>query len=239
MPSPVRLFVAAPLAEGVEVAASAAQARYLGAVMRRGPGEAVRLFNGRDGEWSARIARLDRDRATFAVETMLRAQAGGADLWLAFALLKRDATDLVVRQATELGAAAILPVLTERTVAARVNADRLEAIATEAAEQCERLDLPAIHAPVPLPALLDGWPAGRTLFVAAERAGAPWPDAAAGEGSGPAALLVGPEGGFSPGEHALLRRQPFARLVGLGATILRAETAAVAGLALLQCRAVG
>ncbi len=125
--------------------------------MRRAPGGPVRLFNGHDGEWLARIAILRRDRASLVVERVLRPQAGEPDLWLAFAVLKRDATDLVAQKATELGIAALLPVLTERTNAVRVNAARLAAIAIEAAEQSERLTVPAIHelaAPRPPPSLL-------------------------------------------------------------------------------------
>ena len=172
MPGSIRLFVAAPLLEGAEIAALPGQAHYLGHVMRRRAGEEVLLFNGADGEWRARIAAIGRDRARFEVLERTRPQLPEPDLWLCFALLKRDATDLVVEKATELGASRILPVITERTQAARVNLERLAAIATEAAEQCERLSVPALHEPVRLAELLAGWPAGRGLAVAVERAGA-------------------------------------------------------------------
>jgi 16S rRNA (uracil1498-N3)-methyltransferase len=230
MPGSIRLFVEAPLAEGAEVAASAAQAHYLGHVMRRGVGAAVALFNGRDGEWQARIAGLRGDRAAFVVERLLRAQAPEADLWLAFAPLKRDATDLVVQKATELGAAALLPVATARTNAARINAGRLAAIATEAAEQCERLTVPDIRDLVDLPTLLRDWPAGRRLVAAIERAAAPRPAFS----PGPTGLLVGPEGGFTERELDALAAHPFVVPASLGPLILRAETAVIAGLALLQ-----
>jgi 16S rRNA (uracil1498-N3)-methyltransferase len=164
-----------------------------------------------------------------------RSQAAEPDIWLVFAPLKRDATDLVVQKATELGVAAILPVLTERTNAARVNAVRLAAIAREAAEQSERLTVPAIHAPVPLPRLLDAWPEDRKLFLALERADAQ-PLAAH---PGPTGLLVGPEGGFSPAERDLLLRRPGVQAVSLGPRILRAETACLAGLVLLQAGGYG
>jgi 16S rRNA (uracil1498-N3)-methyltransferase len=161
---------------------------------------------------------------------MLRPQAPEPDLWLAFALLKRDSTDLVVQKATELGVAALYPVITARTNAQRVNLARFHAIATEAAEQSERLTVPAIHEPRPLAALLQSWPADRRLVVAAERTQAP-PIVAAQH---PAALLIGPEGGFAPAELDALRRHPLVTLMSLGPRILRAETAAIAGLARLQ-----
>jgi len=225
-----RLFVSVPLHAGATVIASPAQAHHLGTVLRRGEGDAVRLFNGEDGEWAARIAGLRRDRCVLEVGTGLRGQAPEADVWLAFAPLKRDATDLVAEKATELGAAALLPVITGRTVAARVNLDRMAAIATAAAEQCERLTVPRIAAPVSLPALLAEWPAGRVLVAALERQGAPPVPDLAGR---PAGLLIGPEGGFTDAELDLLARRSFVVAAGLGPRILRAETAAIVGLARL------
>jgi len=230
MPGSIRLFVTAPLAAGAEIAATAAQAHHLGGVMRRAVGDAVVLFNGSDGEWAARIVALRRGVAGFVADEMLRPQAPEPDLWLVFALLKRDATDLVVQKATELGVAALHPVLTARTNAQRVNLARFHAIATEAAEQSERLTVPAIREPRPLAVLLQSWPAGRRLLVAAERVAAP-PIVTTEK---PAALLVGPEGGFAPTELEALRRHPLVTLMSLGPRILRAETAAIAGLARLQ-----
>lgn len=230
MPGSIRLHVAAPLAEGSTVAATAAQAHYLGHVMRRGPGDTLLLFNGRDGEFSARIEAIRRDGASFRAEHRTRHQSEEPDLWLVFALLKRDATDLVVQKATELGAAALLPVVTERGNTHRMNADRLVAIATEAAEQSERLTVPTLHAPRSLAALLSDWPGERRLFAAIERSNA----ARIASTSGPRALLVGPEGGFTPGELEALRARPFVTPVSLGPRILRADTACIAGLVLLQ-----
>jgi 16S rRNA (uracil1498-N3)-methyltransferase len=222
--------VTASLAPGAEVEATGGQAHYLGAVMRRGPGDPVLLFNGHDGEWAAVIRTLRKDRATFSVQKRTRVQEPEPDLWLAFAPLKRDLTDLVVQKATELGVSAMLPVFTERTNAARLNADRLTAIATEAAEQCERLSVPQIAEPVRLPALLAAWPNGRTLFAAIERREA----VAIAPARQPAGLLIGPEGGFAPDELDVLAARPFVVQATLGPRILRAETAAIVGLALLQ-----
>jgi 16S rRNA (uracil1498-N3)-methyltransferase len=237
MTTSIRLHVASPLSPGAEVAATQAQAHYLGAVMRREAGDAVRLFNGADGEWQARIASLGRKRegAMFVAERLLRPQEDEPDIWLAFAPLKRDTTDLVVQKATELGAARLLPVLTARTNAARVNLERLAAIAAEAAEQCERLTVPLIDPPRTLDALLDQWPAQRRLVVAAERVDAPMVPAM----PGPAGLLVGPEGGFTPLELDVISRRPFVLPATLGQRILRAETAAIVGLALMQAHTGG
>ena len=230
-----RLFIDAPLMAGAETGGRPGQAHYLAHVLRRGPGDAVLLFNGIDGEWQGRIATLRRDLASFLVERQLRPQQPDGDLWLAFAPLKRDATDLVVQKATELGATALLPVLTARSNTARINPERLTAIAIEAAEQSERLTVPELHPAQPLAALLAAWAPPRRLFVAAERTEAP----ALRPATGPAGLLVGPEGGFTPAELDDLRRRPFVTLVSLGPRILRAETACLAGLALLQAPGCG
>ena len=230
-----RLFVTAPLSAGARVVGTGMQAHYLGRVLRRDAGSVVHLFNGRDGEWLARIVALRRGDAEFAVDTALRPQAAEPDIWLVFALLKRDATDFVVQKATELGASALVPTITERTVVARHNEARLAAIAIEAAEQSERLTVPTLHAPTRLPVVLSSWPPDRHLFAALER-GAARPLRST---EGPAALLVGPEGGFTPAEVEALRGHPLVIPVSLGARILRAETACLAGLALLQAPPTG
>ena len=223
----VRLWTTSALAAGAEVLATENQAHYLTSVMRRGPGDEVVLFNGRDGAWRAEITGAGRRHVSMAPRTLLAPQTAEPDLWLVFAPLKRDATDLVVRQATELGVSALIPVMTERTNTARVNLDRLGAIAMEAAEQSERLSMPQIRPPVPLATLLADWPGDRRLAAAIER-GAP---AAIPESR---ALLVGPEGGFAPRELDVLRAARFVAPLSLGPRVLRAETACVAGLALLQ-----
>ncbi len=226
MPAPLRLFVDAPLAAGATIPGSAGQAHYLGSVMRRGVGDLVLLFNEGAGEWAARIALLRRDQARFIVLHRTREPVPEPGPCLLFALLKRDATDLLVRQATEMGAASLRPVITARTNAARVNTVRLATIAVEASEQSERLSVPILHPPMPLDRALADWPAARTLAVAAERR--------AGAAARADALLVGPEGGFAPAELDALLARPFVVPISLGPRILRAETAAIAGLALLQ-----
>jgi 16S rRNA (uracil1498-N3)-methyltransferase len=223
-----RLFVSGPLAAGAEIPATSGQAHYLLHVMRRSPGDIIRVFDGAAGEWSARLAVPRKGAAILAVETRIRPQSAEPDLWLAFAPLKRDTTDLTVQKAAELGVSAIIPVLTERTNTTRLNLERLNTVAIEAAEQSERLSVPAIGAPVRLADLLASWPASRRLAVAVERsAPGPFP-AQAG------ALLVGPEGGFAPHELDVMHRSPFICPVSLGPRVLRAETAAIVGLALLQ-----
>src|SRR5689334_5132563 len=185
----IRLHVTGQLAAGALIDVSAGHAHYLGSVMRRSAGDVVRLFNGRDGEWDGRITTMGRGKAGILVEFLVRPQADDADIWLMFAVLKRDQTDLVVQKATELGVSALLPVFTERTNAARVNDDRLRTIAIEAAEQSERLTVPLLHPARPLPEALVAWPATRPLFVAMERNDAP----ALIPTRPPAGLLIGPE----------------------------------------------
>ncbi len=231
MTGSIRLHVAAPLAEGDSIAATAAQAHYLAHVMRRGPGDTLLLFNGRDGEFAARIETVRRDSATLRVEHRTRAQSNGPDLWLAFALLKRDATDLVVQKATELGVAALHPVITERSNTHRMNADRLTAIAIEAAEQSERLTVPGSASDRGRSRRC--CPTGRATGACSPRSNAAMRRASPRR-LGRAALLVGPEGGFTPAELEALRAHPFVTPVSLGPRILRADTACIAGLALLQ-----
>jgi 16S rRNA (uracil1498-N3)-methyltransferase len=233
-----RLYVPADLAEGARIALGREEAHRLKHVLRLAPGDWVALFNGRDGEFRATIAALGRDGGEAVAEDRLRPQQASADIWLVFALLKRARLEWLVEKATELGAAALVPVTTARTVAERINPARLDAIAREAAEQSERLDLPAIQAPQPLQALLAAWPPGRRLVLCDETGTAPViAERAHALGPGPLACLTGPEGGFAESELDALRKLPFVFPVGLGPRVLRSETAALAALSVLQALA--
>ena len=222
-----RLFVRQALAEGARVDLDPGQTNYLGNVLRLGAGDAILLFDGRTGEWLARIAEAAKKRISLSVEGRTRGPETVPDVWLAFAPVKRAQTDWLVEKATELGAARLVPVMTRRTVAERVRLERLEAIAIEAAEQCGRTVLPEIAEPVQLAKLIGGREPGRTLYFADEAGGEP---AARAFRPGPALILTGPEGGFTDDERAAVRAAPNSVAVSLGPRILRAETAALAAL---------
>jgi 16S rRNA (uracil1498-N3)-methyltransferase len=234
----VRLYVEADLAAGAEVPLDPAQAHYLRNVMRRAPGDAVRVFNGHHGEWRAKIAALGKGKGALSVEAQTRPQAPEPDLWLLAAPIKRTAIDFVAAKATELGVSAIQPVFTRRTAVTRVNADRMRANVIEAAEQCERLTVPAVRAAAQLDKVLGAWPRGRRLLFADEtRSGRPIAEALAAERAKmpePWAILIGPEGGFAPEELQRIRAVPGVVPVSLGARLLRADTAALAALAVWQ-----
>jgi 16S rRNA (uracil1498-N3)-methyltransferase len=222
-----RLFVDQPLTAGVSLILEGAPANYLANVLRLGPGAQVKLFDDRTGEWLAEIAEAGRKRVTLAVGERLRGREAVPDLWLLFAPVKRGRIDWLVEKATELGVARLLPVLTRRTVVDRLNLDRLRAHIVEAAEQCERTSLTELADPEKLGAVLAAWPPERPLYFADEAGGEPFAAA-----PGPAAILIGPEGGFTDEERAAIRALPQARPVGLGPRILRADTAALAAVAL-------
>lgn len=230
----LRLHTALDLAPG-PLTLGKDQSHYVANVMRAKPGEDVLLFNGRDGEWRGRFDAVAKSGVIVAVEEQTRPQAPEPDLWLLAAPIKKDNVDLVAEKAAELGASALWPVFTRRTVMSRVNTERLAAHMIEAAEQCERLTVPVVMEPTPLDKALAGWDAARPLiFLDESGGGAPLVQVLADLPAGPLAVLVGPEGGFAPEERALLARLPFARPVGLGPRILRAETAAIAALAVVQ-----
>jgi 16S rRNA (uracil1498-N3)-methyltransferase len=231
-----RLYTEQPLAAGVEIPLAEKQVHYLLQVLRRKPGDPIALFNGRDGEWQASLASASKKNAALLVEKMLRPQATPADLWLLCAPLKNGKTDWVVEKATELGVSRICPVLTQFTVADRINEARLSAIAMEAAEQCERMELPAIAPLQPLSKVLGSWIAGRQLIYGDESGmgGSNAKDLLPGMQTGSMAVLIGPEGGFSAAELELLRSLPYVCGMCLGPRVLRADTAAVAALALVQ-----
>lgn len=230
----LRLFVDAPLHTGASVTLPREQSHYVVTVMRAAPGEAVALFNGRDGEWRAHIAAAAKSAVTLELEALTRPQAPEPDLWLLAAPIKKDRFDLIAEKAAELGASRLWPVITRRTIIGRVNAERLAAHLVEAAEQCERLTVPELGEAMALDKALAGWPHDRPLLHLDESGGgAPLAEVAAALPAGPAAILVGPEGGFDESERRLLASLPFARPVGLGPRILRAETAPLAALAVL------
>ena len=236
-----RLYVRTPLAETDAVELDSAQAHYLRSVLRLGPGEGVALFNGRDGEWLARIEAIAKNRATLRVERRTREQRPEPDLWLAFAPIKRARIDFTAQKATELGAALLWPVMTRRTMVDRVNTDRLAANAVEAAEQSERLTVPEVREPVALERLIEAWPSDRPMVLCDESgAGGSVPGIAeALAAAGPAirervGFVIGPEGGFAQEELDRLRSLPFVTAVGLGPRLLRADTAALAAIAVWQ-----
>jgi 16S rRNA (uracil1498-N3)-methyltransferase len=222
-----RLFVDRTLADGATLTLDGASANYLGNVLRLGPGARVKLCDDRTGEWLAEIVEAGKKRITLAVTEHLRAREPVPDLWLLFAPIKRGRIDWLVEKATELGVARLVPVVTRRTVVERLNLDRLRAHIVEAAEQCERTALTQLAEPEKLGALLAGWPEDRLLYFADEAGGEPL----AGQ-PGPAAILIGPEGGFTDEERAAIRALAQARPVGLGPRILRADTAALAAVTL-------
>ena len=223
-----RLYVETPLGPGARVDLDSAQANYLGNVMRLKQGDRLLVFDGSSGEWLAEIAEVAKKRMTLAVVEPTRSQESVPDLWLAFAPVKKGRVDWLVEKAVELGVARLLPVVTQRTIVDRLNLDRMRAHIIEAAEQCGRTALADIDQPVRLESFLDARDPSRTLFFADESGGEP---AASAFGSGPALILTGPEGGFTPEEAAAVRAAPNARPISLGPRILRAETAALAAVA--------
>ncbi|MBX9815314.1 MAG: 16S rRNA (uracil(1498)-N(3))-methyltransferase [Proteobacteria bacterium SG_bin5] len=230
-----RLFVAAPIAPGARVI-EGPQAHYLAQVMRLAPGDPVKLFDGASGEWLAVVSDVAKRAVTLKVRERLRDMEAVPDLWLCVAPLKKGRIDWVAEKASELGVARLVPVLTQRTVVDRLNGERLFAHMVEAAEQCGRTAVPELAEPVKLAALLRDWPAGRALFFADETGGAP-ASAAMATRAGPAAILIGPEGGFTAEERDAIRALPQAVAIGLGPRILRADTAAAAATALWMASA--
>ncbi len=223
-----RLFVDTPLAAGGLVTVEGPQAHYLANVLRMGAGDQLLLFDGVSGEWLAEIGEAGKKCMALAVIEETRPQETVPDLWLAFAPVKKGRVDWLVEKAVELGVAHLVPVVTQRTIIDKLNLQRMRAHIVEAAEQCGRTSLATIDAPVKLDAFLRGLDAQRALYFADENGGEPAVSAFA---PGPATLLTGPEGGFTPDEAAAIRAAPRATAISLGPRILRAETAALAGVA--------
>jgi 16S rRNA (uracil1498-N3)-methyltransferase len=220
-----RLFIEQPLAEGCDVHVTGNAVHYLLGVMRLKEGAPVKLFDDVSGEYLSTVSSASKRDLILAVEAKLREREAAPDIWLCQALVKKDRFDWIAEKACELGAARFVPVLTARCVVDKVKQDRLRAQMIEAAEQCERTALPEIAPLTKLDALLKNWPEDRSLYFCDERGGEPFSPA-----PGPAAVLIGPEGGFTDEENAAIRTHPCAKAVSLGPRILRADTAAVAAL---------
>ena len=223
-----RLFVQTALSTGARVELDAAQANYLGNVMRLKHGDRLLIYDRASGESLAEIVEAGKKRMTLAVDEPTRPQESVPDLWLAFAPVKKGRVDWLVEKAVELGVARLLPVVTQRTIVDKLNLERMRSHIVEAAEQCGRTSLAGIDPPMKLEALLKSRDPARTLYFADENGGDP---VATAFKPGPALILTGPEGGFTPEEAAAIRSAPNARPVSLGPRILRAETAALAAVA--------
>jgi 16S rRNA (uracil1498-N3)-methyltransferase len=227
-----RLYVEAELSEGSMLRIDAAQAHYLIAVMRFKVGDPLKLFDNITGEWLAVADHVGKRDIVFNVRARIRQREAVPDLWLLAAPIKKARIDMVVEKACELGIARYQPIITRRTIIERIKADRLRGIMIEAAEQCGRTALPDIGEAIKLSALLRDWPSERTLYFADENGGEPFAPT-----QGPAAILIGPEGGFDDDERAAIRALPQAIPISLGPRILRAETAAIAAISLWMAQA--
>lgn len=233
--SPPRLFIDQPLAADASIAPDPAQAHYLLNVLRMREGDAVLVFNGRDGEWRTTIAEAKKKSCVLRAEAQSRPQENGPDIDYLFAPIKRSRLDYMAQKATEMGVASLRPVITTRTNAERVNLDRLRANAIEAAEQCGVLRVPEVRPPMALRAALEAIGEDRRLIFCDEAAPiAPPLDALAGTGDAKLAVLIGPEGGFAPDERQMLLARPRVTSISLGPRVMRADTAAVAALALVN-----
>ncbi len=231
-----RLFVESPLGEGETITCSKEQAHYLLNVMRVQDGDALLIFNGRDGEWRSNIQVTGKRTCRLEVQDQVRRQSSGPDIHLIFAPLKRARLDYMIQKAAELGVAKLIPVLTQHTVPDRVNTERMRANAIEAAEQCGILFVPAISEPRRLGKVLDDWDSARTLIFCDEGAEVSNPvESLATLGrSLPAAVLIGPEGGFSSDERSWIKSHAFVHTISLGPRVMRADTAATAALTLVN-----
>jgi 16S rRNA (uracil1498-N3)-methyltransferase len=236
MASIPRLFVTSPLHSDAEVPLDRAQAHYLFGVMRQKAGARVEVFNGRDGAWSAEVSVAGKKSGSLIAIEQVQPQRNAPDVWLLFAPIKKTRTDFIVEKATELGVARICPVQTDHTNSERIRQDRLQAHAVEAAEQCGGTFVPPVDELRPLARVLDAWPSERRLMFCDEALVGQEQDLSA-QSDTPWAILIGPEGGFSPAERQRLSAMAQTHAVSLGPRILRADTAAVAALTIWQLQA--
>jgi 16S rRNA (uracil1498-N3)-methyltransferase len=234
MKSTPRLFFDGDLGRHSEHVLSAEQGRYLVSVLRLRAGDPVRLFNSRDGEWTAHLGTVTKRHVTVRSERKIADVQPPPDIDFLFAPIKHARLDYVVQKSTELGARRLRPVITQRTMVERVNLDRMRANAAEAAEQCNVVYVPEVFEPVQLKMVVAGWEQDRVLVYCDETAPVADPLAALKSLKPPAALLIGPEGGFTEEERHILRQLPSVTVLSLGPRIMRADTAAVAALALMQ-----
>ena len=230
----IRLYVDTPLSRGQEVTLPKAQAHYLGTVLRKGEGDELRVFNGQNGEWRAEIKTISKKSAELTLKDQLRPPHQCPDITLCFAPVRKHRTAFIIEKAAELGARTLQPVITARTQFPKLNLDKARLQAIEAAEQTERLDIPTIEPALKLETLLANWDTSRSLIFADESGDAALASEAIKSTTGPAAILIGPEGGFTPQERAMLRGHDFVTPVALGPRILRADTAALSLLTLWQ-----
>ena len=229
-----RIHLAATLTAAAEIELPRQQAHYLTAVLRLGSGDPVSVFNTSDGEWLCYLATVSKKRATLRAERRVAEVAPPPDIDYIFAPLKHARLDYVVQKATELGARRLRPVITSRTIAERINLDRMRANVIEAAEQCNLVYVAEVLEPVKLATLIAEWEEGRALVYCDETAAIANPLEALKPLKLPAAVLIGPEGGFTPEEKAVLKSLPYVTAISLGPRIMRADTAAVAALTLVQ-----
>jgi len=229
-----RLYLEDDLAAGARFELSRDQAHYLTNVLRLEVTDELRVFNSRNGEWLARVSDMTRKKTVIYVAEQLRKPEACPDIWLCFAPVRKHRNAFILEKATELGVGAFHPVITARTQYAKIRLDKMRSQIIEAAEQTERLDLPDLKEPVDLANLVHNWPSDRTLIFADEGGDAEPALGRLKKIKGPAAILIGPEGGFTDVERALLRDQTFIEPVSLGPRILRADTAALSLLTLWQ-----
>ncbi|MEO1204953.1 MAG: 16S rRNA (uracil(1498)-N(3))-methyltransferase [Pseudomonadota bacterium] len=230
-----RLFVERDLSAGLLIDCPSEQVNYLVNVLRLKPDDTILVFNGRDGEWASRVVEAAKRRCELQIETQVRPQDAPQILHYYFAPLKKSRLDYMVQKAVELGASHLHPVLTQRTVAERIKLERVRANAIEAAEQCGILSLPHISEPLKFKALIETWSNGFPLIFCDELAAVANPlEALAAVPPGPVGVLIGPEGGFSPEEREVLLKAPFCHPISLGPRIMRADTAAVAALSIVN-----